>query len=1396
GVICVSAGCTLEHMGKVVSMRAPTGGSVLLPCSCTDLHAKPGTLIWKKYNARKAEWEEISSESDQYRNRVQLVNDLSPGNLSLLISHLTEEDEGDYRCDIQKDDEVFISLTLKEPPQSLPFVPFALVTVIFLHIIVAVVYYTSRTKAMCVSAGCVLENRDMTVHITAHTGGFVLLPCYCTSLHTKPETASWRKYNRRSNTYEEISSESGQYRNRVQLFNDHSPGNLSLLISHLTEEDGGDYRCDVKDFGYTFVKLAVKGCTLGNRRSSRYITEHTGGSVLLPCYCTDLQTKPQNFTWKKINTNTYTWDEIPIHSDHRVQLFNDHSPGNLSLLISHLTEEDGGWYKCVLKKDEYKDIKLTVEGGTAPEPTTIMPLKTSAEPSTTVLSQPGKSPLTDAGVAEPTQSLPFVPFALVTVIFLHIIVAVVYYTSRTKGALKLMCVSAGCLLENNGVSVSITAHTGGSVLLPCYCTRLRSKPETFSWTKHSGNTWKVISRESGRYRNRVQLINDSSAGNLSLLISHLTEEDGGDYRCDVKDFGQSYVRLTVEGQYSSPTPNNPPELHFFIYGGVGGLLLLMVLGVVIYWRYKARRQEQVERVKNKEEQRRDQQTQDCSEVLYCTIPSEQADKAEQKQNDSEVLYARINPQTKRKNAQKSGTAVVQPSTNGAGTNRLAARWMLAIMAAGPAGCTLANRNNTLVIRAQSGESVLLPCSCTDIWTTPERFTWKKYTNKTQVILSQSDQYRNRVQLVNDHAPGNLSLLISHLTKKDGGRFKCTLTRRKFTLIRLIIKGCTLVNSEKTLHITVYTGGSILLPCSCTELPTKPEMSTWQKYDANRKSWEKVSSESGQYRNRVQLVNDHSPGNLSILISHLTEEDGGIYRCDKESGYTDIRLSFEGDVLVDAQTTLSITAHIGGSVLLPCYCPDLQTTPETLIWRKYRDTWEEISRESGQYRNRVQLFHDHSPGNLSLLISHLTEEDEGLYRCDVEESDYTDINLTVKGKTFNSLVPLGAAAPKQPLPFIPFALVTVIFLHIIVAVVYYTSRTKGCLLEDNGQVKRIPAYAGGSVLLPCYCTDPNAKPDKAMWKKININRNPPGAWEEISRESGQYRNRVQLFNDHSPGNLSLLISRLTEEDGGDYRCEVRPSGHIFVRLTVTGCVLQDEGLTKHITAYTGEPVLLPCYCAELYTTSVRFNWKTDNTGTMREISSESGLYRNRVQLFNDHSPGNLSLLITHLTEEDEGTYYCEAEGHKTIFIVLTVKVITEPPRSLPFVPFAMVAVFFLHIIVAVVYCTKRTKGCTLTEDKQTIHITSYIGQSALLPCYCTDPLTKPDTFTWKKDDINGTKWAEISSESGQYRNRVQLVNDSSPGNFSLLISHLTEEDGGDYLCDVNKNGHVYVRLKVK
>ncbi|XP_066532451.1 polymeric immunoglobulin receptor-like [Hoplias malabaricus] len=213
------------------------------------------------------------------------------------------------------------------------------------------------------------------------------------------------------------------------------------------------------------------------------------------------------------------------------------------------------------------------------------------------------------------------------------------------------------------------------------------------------------------------------------------------------------------------------------------------------------------------------------------------------------------------------------------------------------------------------------------------------------------------------------------------------------LVLHVAEGCTLENNWQRTDITAYTGESVLLPCYCTDTNSKPETFTWEagKY---WKYWKLVSNESGQYRGRVQLFNSHSPGNLSLLISHLTEEDGGEYMCDAGSEFTFISLTVEGCRLENQGKIKEITAYTGESVLLPCYCTDTNSTPETFTWTKF-STWEEISTESDQYRDRLQLFNSHSPGNLSLLISHLTEEDGGVYKCDAGGSGFTYIRLTVK-----------------------------------------------------------------------------------------------------------------------------------------------------------------------------------------------------------------------------------------------------------------------------------------------------------------------------------------------------------------------------------------------------------------
>ncbi|MCJ8749982.1 hypothetical protein PDJAM_G00193790, partial [Pangasius djambal] len=95
----------------------------------------------------------------------------------------------------------------------------------------------------------------------------------------------------------------------------------------------------------------------------------------------------------------------------------------------------------------------------------------------------------------------------------------------------------------------------------------------------------------------------------------------------------------------------------------------------------------------------------------------------------------------------------------------------------------------------------------------------------------------------------------------------------------------------------------------------------------------------------------------------------------------------------------ITRHKGGSVLLPCSCSDLHTRPQKLTWETNRAGRLTEMLNDERYRGRLQLFNNISPANLSLLISDLREEDQGVYRCSAGLQEHREIWLYVKGKAF-------------------------------------------------------------------------------------------------------------------------------------------------------------------------------------------------------------------------------------------------------------------------------------------------------------------------------------------------------------------------------------------------------------
>lgn len=90
---------------------------------------------------------------------------------------------------------------------------------------------------------------------------------------------------------------------------------------------------------------------------------------------------------------------------------------------------------------------------------------------------------------------------------------------------------------------------------------------------------------------------------------------------------------------------------------------------------------------------------------------------------------------------------------------------------------------------------------------------------------------------------------------------------------------------------------MVLPCFCTELLAKPEEIQWMYSLEN--TYEEIypNEKIESHKNRVKLLNQTLPGNLSLHISGLTAEDKGVYICSVSSKQVSYILHVEGSFVL-------------------------------------------------------------------------------------------------------------------------------------------------------------------------------------------------------------------------------------------------------------------------------------------------------------------------------------------------------------------------------------------------------------------------------------------------------------------------------------------------------------------
>ncbi|KAL6474812.1 hypothetical protein MHYP_G00158520 [Metynnis hypsauchen] len=203
-------------------------------------------------------------------------------------------------------------------------------------------------------------------------------------------------------------------------------------------------------------------------------------------------------------------------------------------------------------------------------------------------------------------------------------------------------------------------------------------------------------------------------------------------------------------------------------------------------------------------------------------------------------------------------------------------------------------------------------------------------------------------------------------------------------------------------LIVKLGASVMLPCYVeAPIPLEELEVEWKRTDFEtlvhlfQDGEGKPEAQDEAYSGRASFFTEEvKHGNFSLLLTNLTTNDAGVYKCtvyrQQETGQTSVQIEFlvvTGGHAVSAYAREDVTLNCSVDSYIP---PELL---EEVTWRKVDQDITVLVFQEGEvqedytherFRDRVEFFgpEEIHKKNFSLRLKDLRMEDKGLYRCEV------------------------------------------------------------------------------------------------------------------------------------------------------------------------------------------------------------------------------------------------------------------------------------------------------------------------------------------------------------------------------------------------------------------------------